>query len=167
MICVTHCVCRFVYRGSGDIRASGNQATHMTRSARVEASDAGAEEEHKAEPAAAARAALEVVTGLEDPAISQGALAAAEASRRAHTNGQDDAHGLNRRSSISVFENDFTATLGTWLDKPIVAHEMRITARALSDVENGTGSIEDVNMYYAVLSVDFDLIDRFVKAGGQ
>ena len=116
----------------------------MTRSARVEASDAGAEEEHKAEPAAAARAALEVVTGLEDPAISQGALAAAEASRRAHTNGQDDAHGLNRRSSISVFENDFTATLGTWLDKPIVAHEMRITARALSDVENGTGSIEDV-----------------------
>ena len=33
----------------------------MTRSARVEASDAGAEEEHKAEPAAAARAALEVV----------------------------------------------------------------------------------------------------------
>ena len=36
----------------------------MTRSARVEASDAGPEEERKAEPAAAA---LDVITGLEDP----------------------------------------------------------------------------------------------------
>ena len=143
----------------------------MPRSARVEVQpdvsddDAALEDkEPDREPPAAAAA---LITGLEDPAISHEALAAAEASRRAHTNGQDDAHGLNRRSSISVFENDFTATLGTWLDKPIVAHEMRITARALSEVENGTGSIEDVNMYYATLSVDFDLIDRFVTAGGQ
>ena len=117
----------------------------MTRSARVETSDAGPEEEErKAEPDAAARAALEVVTGLEDPAISPGALAAAEASRRAHNNEHDDAHDLNRRSSISVLEDNSTATLGTWLDTPLVVHELRITARALSDVENGTGSIEDV-----------------------
>jgi hypothetical protein len=49
----------------------------MTRSARVESSDAGAEEERKAEPDAAA-AALDAVTGLEvdeDPAISEDALA--------------------------------------------------------------------------------------------
>ena len=129
--------------------------------ARHEDDDDGLEE--KAEPAAATHA----ITGLEDPAISPDALAAAEASRRAHNNEHDDAHDLNRRSSISVLEDNSTATLGTWLDTPLVVHELRITARALSDVENGTGSIEDVNMYYAVLSVDFDLIDRFVKAGGQ
>ena len=46
--------------------------------ARPEDDDDGLEE--KAEPAAATHA----ITGLEDPAISEDALAAAEASRRAH-----------------------------------------------------------------------------------
>ena len=45
----------------------------MPRSARVESSDAGVEEERKAEPAAAATT-LGAVTGLEDPAISEDAL---------------------------------------------------------------------------------------------
>ena len=51
----------------------------MPRSARVESSDA--EEERKAEPVTAT---LNAVTGLEDPAISEDALARAEASRRAY-----------------------------------------------------------------------------------
>ena len=65
----------------------------MPGSARVESSDGGPEEERKAEPATLvdvvraavdhAAPALGVVTGLEDPAISEDALAAAEASRRA------------------------------------------------------------------------------------
>ena len=46
----------------------------MPRSARVESSDAGPEEKRKAELDAAA-AALDAVTGLEDPAISEDALA--------------------------------------------------------------------------------------------
>ena len=137
----------------------------MTRSRRVHSSFFP-EDESKAEPAAAADAALDVVTGLEDPAISPDALAAAEASRRAYDKGQDDSRVTVRRASFAVLEND-SFTLGKWLAQPRVKRELRSTERALSEVENGTGSIEDVNMYYALVAVDFGLIDRFAEAGGQ
>ena len=134
----------------------------MARAARV-ASAAGPEEEKKSELAAAADVlALDVVTGLEDPAISPNALAAAEASRRAYDARQDD----GRRSTIFI-DQDGRFTLGDWLAIPRVKRELRKIERALSNVENGTGSIEDVNMHYAVVAVNFDQIDRFVRAGGR
>ena len=70
----------------------------MARAARV-ASAAGPEEEKKSELAAAADVlALDVVTGLEDPAISPDALAAAAASRRAY----DARQGDGRRGTFLV-----------------------------------------------------------------
>ena len=41
------------------------------------------------------------------------------------------------------------------------------TERAFSNVENGTGSIEDVSMHYAIVIVDFGQMERFVEAGGR
>ena len=145
----------------------------MTRSARVDASELnpGATESRKAEPADASRA-THAITGLEDAAISEAALAAAEASRRAHDERKNEARVVGSRSSIGprisffVFE-DTTFTLDEWLAQPHVKRELRKSELALSEVENGTGSIEDVNMYYALVAVDFGLIDRFAEAGGQ
>ena len=110
----------------------------MTRSARVESSDAAVEEERKAEPAAAA-AALEAITGLEDPAISEDALAAAAASRRAYKKRQDDAHDEGR-SAFLVVEDGSAEALDDWLARPHVKRELRNTERALSEVENADES---------------------------
>ena len=137
----------------------------MSRSARVESSDAAVEEERKAEPAAAA-VAREAITGLEDPAISEDALAAAAESRRAHTKRQDDAHD-DGRSAFLVRAEGSVFALDDWLARPHVKRELRNTERALSEVENGTGSIEDVNLHYGIMVADFDQMDRFVKAGGR
>ena len=128
----------------------------MLRSARV----VGLEEKEP-EPSAAA-AALEVVTGLEEYAISPDALLAAEASRRAYDTRHDD----GRRGTFLV-ECDGEFALQDWLAQPTVKRELQKAERVLSNVQNGTATIEDVNMHYAVLAVDFDQIDRFVKAGGR
>ena len=139
----------------------------MARSARVAACEPG---EEKGEPAAAVTHA---VTGFEDPAISEVALAAAEASRRAYdtrryeglVGGRKSAR-VGRMPSFFVYDNGAPFTLDDWLAKPYVARELRKTDLALSEVANGTGSIKDVNMHYAFIVADFDAIDRFVKAGG-
>ena len=65
-----------------------------------------------------------------------------------------------------MFE-ETTSTLDEFLAQPHVMRESRKTERALAGVENGAGSIEDVNMFYALVGIDFELIDRFVKVAGR
>ena len=153
----------------------------MPRAARVESSDT--EEERKAEPVTAT---LNAVTGLEDPAISEDALARAEASRRAYEVRKErrsprslfglalsrGTMGARRktakvRTSMFVQEDASFLSLDDWLARPRVMRALQKPELALSEVENGKGSIEDVNMYYPLLASNFDLIERFVKAGGQ
>ena len=139
----------------------------MPRSARVviqPADDDGLQETQPETPAAAA--SLRRLLSLDDPAIGHEALAAAEASRRAYDERQDDASVGERRRSFFVHENSDHA-LDDWLAKPHVKRKLWCTERALSEVENGTGSIEEVNMFYAIMTVDLDLMDRFTKAGGR
>ena len=139
--------------------------------------------EEKAEPAAATHA----ITGLEDPAISEDALARAEASRRAYEVRKErrsprsllglalsrGTMGTRRktakaRTSMFVQEDGGSfLSLDDWLARPRVMRALQKPELALSEVENGKGSIEDVNMYYPLLASNFDLIERFVKAGGQ
>ena len=139
----------------------------MPRSTRVviQSEDDDGLEEKRPEPPAAAAAAL--ITGLEDPATSEDALRTVEASRRTHDERrQGDASVRGRRSSFFVFE-ETTSTLDDFLAQPHVMRELRKTERALADVENGAGSIEDVNMFFAVLAVDLDLMHRFGEVGGR
>ena len=139
----------------------------MPRSARVVIQpddDDGLEETQPETPAAAA--SLRRLLSLDDPAIGHEALAAAEASRRAYDERQDDASVGERRRSFFVHETSDHA-LDDWLAKPHVKRKLWCTERALSEVENGTGSIEEVNMFYAIMTVDLDLMDRFTKAGGR
>ena len=114
--------------------------------------------EEKAEPAAATHA----ITGLEDPAISEDALAAAEASRRAFLYQGT----VNARTSLFV-EDDGQYKFGDWLAQPRVKRELQKTELALASAENGTGSIEDVNLFYGITLADFDQMGRFVKAAGR
>ena len=139
----------------------------MPRSTRVviQSEDDDGLEEKRPEPPAAAAAAL--ITGLEDPATSEDALRTVEASRRTHDERrQGDASVRGRRSSFFAYE-DKTLPLDDFLAQPHVMRELRKTERALADVVNGEGSIEDVNMFYAIVIVDLDLTARFVEAGGR
>ena len=155
-------------RLSTRLRSARPLIASMPRSARVviQPDDDAALEEKRPEPPATGTAAARI-TGLEDPAISEDALAAAEASRRTHDERRlSDASVRGRRSSFFVFE-ETTSTLDDFLAQPHVMRELRKTERALADVVNGEGSIEDVNMFYAIVIVDLDLTARFVEAGGQ
>ena len=135
----------------------------MPRSARlvIQPDDDDGLEEKRPEPPAAV-ASLSVVTGLEDPAISEDALAAAEASRRAFLYQGT----VNARTSLFV-EDSGSYKFGDWLARPRVKRELQKTELALASAENGTGSIEDVNLFYGITLADFDQMGRFVKAAGR
>ena len=123
----------------------------MARSSPVVAFSAiGHDEEKRPEPPAAAT--TRAVTGLEDPAISDEALAAAEANRRLFDRGLF--------TSLSV-ELDGLYALDDWLETAQVKREWQKAVRDLARAEAGTGSIQDVNMFYPMMCVELDLMDRF------
>ena len=131
----------------------------MARSSRVVAFSAiGHDEEKRPEPPAAAT--TRAVTGLEDPAISDEALAAAEANRRLIIE-----NGSDSTRTLSV-ELDGLYALDDWLETAQVKSEWQKTVRGLARAEAGTGSIQDVNMFYPMMCVELDLMDRFARAGG-
>ena len=115
----------------------------MPRSARIVVQhhvDESLEEKQPEHSAAAA--ALAVATGLEDPAISKDALAAAEESRRSY---ESFRAGSLRRGTFVVQDNGEFA-FDDWLSKPRVKSELQKTESALSNVEsadNWAGSIDD------------------------
>ena len=57
-----------------------------------------------------------------------------------------------RRTSLFVHD-DGEITFSDWLAQPHVKHGLRSTELALSAVENGTGSIEDVNLHYGIITL--------------
>ena len=133
----------------------------------IEPDDGGASEEGPEKtgpeppPARAAASVFTTLTGLEDPAISQDELKAAEAQRR-----EFDALARGATSSF-VVQWGGSYALHEWYRAPRVKQELLKTERALSEVETGAGLIGDVNMFCAIASADVGLIDRFAKLGGD
>ena len=95
-------------------------------------------EEKQPEPEPAAGAAAALVTGLEDPAISEDALAAVEASRRACFEARAETHtGEGMRDFLVYDDGEFKYE--DWLALTHVKREWPKIERALSNAENGTG----------------------------
>ena len=90
-------------------------------------------------------------TGLEDDAFSPEVLAA-DAARAAD-------------GSLPVA---FTADgdINAYSAREIVRRQLAKAEAALAAAEQGTGAIEDVNMFWAILLHQNDLIERYVRAGG-
>ena len=91
-------------------------------------------------------------TGLEDDAFSPERLAA------------EAAHAAAGSLLVAWDAGDLTSA--TYSTHRAVRKQLAKAEAALAATQEGTGAIEDVNMFWAVLLHKNELIERFVIAGG-